>query len=159
MAVIRVAVLDDYQRRADGYADWASLGPDVAVSFFHEPIGTDALAATLAGFEVLVLMRERTALDREVLAALPELRLLITTGMRNASVDTGYLNERGVTVCGTGAPAGPAAPGVPSTVEVAWALILAVSKRVTIEDRGRSEERRVGKECYALCRSRWSPYH
>lgn len=135
MAVTRVAVLDDYQRRADGYADWASLGPDVTVSFFHEPIGADALAATLADFEVLVLMRERTALRREVLAALPKLRLLITTGMRNASVDTGYLHERGVIVCGTGAPAGPAAPGVPSTVEVAWALILAVSKRVTIEDR------------------------
>ncbi len=135
MAVTRVAVLDDYQQRADGYADWASLGPDVTVSFFSEPIGADALAATLAGFEVLVLMRERTALRREVLAALPRLRLLITTGMRNASVDTGYLNERGVIVCGTGAPAGPAAPGVPSTVEVAWALILAVCKRVTIEDR------------------------
>ena len=135
MAVTRVAVLDDYQQRADGYADWASLGPDVTVSFFSEPIGADALAATLADFEVLVLMRERTALRREVLAALPKLRLLITTGMRNASVDTGYLNERGVIVCGTGAPAGPAAPGVPSTVEVAWALILAVCKRVTIEDR------------------------
>jgi phosphoglycerate dehydrogenase-like enzyme len=133
--VTRVAVLDDYQRRADGYADWASLGPDVAVSFFHEPIGADALAATLADFEVLVLMRERTAMPREVLAALPKLRLLVTTGMRNASVDTGYLAERGVIVCGTGAPPGPAAPGVPSTVEVAWALILAVCKRVTVEDR------------------------
>lgn len=135
MAVTTVAVLDDYQQRADGYADWASLGPDVQVTFFHETIRADELAATLAGFEVLVLMRERTAMRRDVLAALPKLRLLITTGMRNASVDTGYLSERGVIVCGTGAPPGPAAPGVPSTIEVAWALILAVAKRVTIEDR------------------------
>jgi phosphoglycerate dehydrogenase-like enzyme len=133
--VTTVAVLDDYQQRAHGYADWASLGPDVQVTFFREPISADELAATLAGFEVLVLMRERTALRRDVLAALPKLRLLITTGMRNASVDTGYLSERGVIVCGTGAPPGPARPGVPSTIEVAWALILAVAKRVTIEDR------------------------
>jgi phosphoglycerate dehydrogenase-like enzyme len=84
---------------------------------------------------VLVLMRERTAFPRSVLEALPNLRLLVTTGMRNASVDVGYLRERGVTVCGTGGTAGPGAPGVPSTAEVAWALILAVCKRVTIEDR------------------------
>ncbi len=131
----RVAVLDDYQRRAHGYADWASLGPDVDVVFFHEPIAQDVLAKTLAGFEVLVLMRERTAFARPVLEALPNLKLLVTTGMRNASVDIGYLNQRGVVVCGTGGPGGPPAPGLPSPAEVAWALILAVCKRVTIEDR------------------------
>jgi phosphoglycerate dehydrogenase-like enzyme len=131
----RVAVLDDYQRRAHGYADWASLGPDVDVVFFHELIAQDALAQTLAGFEVLVLMRERTAFARPVLEALPHLKLLVTTGMRNASVDIGYLNQRGVVVCGTGGSGGAPAPGLPSTAEVAWALILAVCKRVTIEDR------------------------
>jgi phosphoglycerate dehydrogenase-like enzyme len=97
----------------------------------------DTLAATLADFDVLVLMRERTAFPRPVLEALPKLKLLVTTGMRNASVDVGYLRERGVTVCGTGGVGGggAAARGVPSTAEVAWALILAVCKRVTIEDR------------------------
>jgi phosphoglycerate dehydrogenase-like enzyme len=128
-------VLDDYQGRASGYADWARLGPDVHVVFFHEPIGRDALAETLAEFEVLVLMRERTAFARPVLEALLNLRLLVTTGMRNASVDIGYLNQRGVVVCGTGSSGGMPAPGIPSTAEVAWALILAVSKRVTTEDR------------------------
>ena len=135
MAMTRVAVLDDFQRRAGGYADWASLGPGVEVVFFHEPIGADTLAQTLAEFEVLVLMRERTAFRREVLEALPRLQLLITTGMSNASVDIGYLRERGVVVSGTAGRGGPDAPGVPSTAEVAWALILAVCKRVTIEDR------------------------
>ncbi len=131
----RVAVLDDYQRRATGYANWASLGPGVEVVFFHEPIGQDALADTLRDFEVLVLMRERTAFPRPVLEALPNLQLLVTTGMRNASVDVGYLNERGVVVSGTWMTGGRADPGIPSTAEVAWALILAVTKRVTVEDR------------------------
>ena len=130
-----VAVLDDYQGRAREFADWASLEPGVEVEFFREPISPGALAVTLAEFDVLVLMRERTAFPRSVLEALPNLRLLVTTGMRNASVDVGYLRQRGVTVCGTGGPAAAAAPGVPSTAEVAWALILAVCKRVTIEDR------------------------
>jgi phosphoglycerate dehydrogenase-like enzyme len=133
--VTRVAVLDDYQRRAAGLADWSVLGPEAEVEFFHEPIGQDALAQTLAGFDVLVLMRERTPFGRPVLEALPRLRLLVTTGMRNASVDIDYLTGRGVVVCGTGGPGGPAAPGIPSTAEVAWALVLAVCKRVTIEDR------------------------
>jgi phosphoglycerate dehydrogenase-like enzyme len=137
MDVTTVAVLDDYQDRAREYADWASLGPQVQVRFFREAMEQDTLAATLADFEVLVLMRERTAFPRSVLEALPKLKLLVTTGMRNASVDVGYLHERGVTVCGTGGmgTGGTAAGGVPSTAEVAWALILAVCKRVTIEDR------------------------
>lgn len=135
MDVITVAVLDDYQGRAREYADWTSLEPGVEVEFFSEPISRDALAVTLAEFDVLVLMRERTPFPRSVLEALPNLRLLVTTGMRNASVDVGYLRQRGVTVCGTGGTGGAGAPGVPSTTEVAWALILAVCKRVTIEDR------------------------
>jgi phosphoglycerate dehydrogenase-like enzyme len=130
----RVAVLDDYQRRAHSYADWGSLGDDVAVEFFSEPIAQGELPARLAGFDALVLMRERTRMHRDVLSQLPNLKLVITTGMRNASLDVEYLTERGITVCGTQF-AGGDRPGVPSTVEVAWALILAVAKRVTQEDR------------------------
>jgi phosphoglycerate dehydrogenase-like enzyme len=132
----QVAVLDDYQGRASEFADWDSLGPDVEVTFFREPISRSALGGALSGFDVLVLMRERTAFPRSVLEQLPNLRLLVTTGMRNASVDVGYLRERGVVVSGTGfGSAGSPAGGVPSTAEVAWALILAVFKRVTREDR------------------------
>ncbi|HEY3942104.1 MAG TPA: D-2-hydroxyacid dehydrogenase family protein [Acidimicrobiales bacterium] len=130
-----VAVLDDYQGRARELADWASLGPAVSVDFFREPIGQDDLARTLERFEVLVLMRERTAFPRTVLERLPNLQLLVTTGMANASVDVGYLGERGVIVSGTGGTSGPQPPGLPSPVEVAWALILAAVKRVTVEDR------------------------
>jgi phosphoglycerate dehydrogenase-like enzyme len=132
---MRVAVLDDYQRRARGFADWDSLGPEVQVSYFHEPIDPSALADALAEFEALVLMRERTAFPREVLERLPKLVLVITTGMRNSAVDMGYLRQRGVVVSGTELAGGSPWGGVPSTVEVAWALILAVYKRVPIEDR------------------------
>jgi phosphoglycerate dehydrogenase-like enzyme len=135
---MRVAVLDDYHRVAHTLADWGSLG--VEVDFFDRPIARDRLAETLRDYDTLVLMRERTAFPREALEALPNLRLLVTTGMRNAAVDIEYLGSRGVRVCGTGIPGygGTSlepAPGVPSTIEVAWALILALFKRVAYEDR------------------------
>lgn len=131
---MRVAVLDDYQRRAAEYADWSSLGTDVEVVFFFDPIPPAAVAQRLAGFDVVVAMRERTRFPREVLEAMPDLRLMVTTGMRNAAIDVDYLHERGVTVSGTDAGAATGL-GVPSTVEVAWALILATTKRVVREDR------------------------
>ena len=143
---MRVAVLDDYHRIAHALADWASLGAEV--DFFDRAIAREQLPATLAGYDTLVLMRERTAFPREVLERLPALELVVTTGMRNASLDIDYLRDRGVRVCGTGIPgygspdrlgSGGAgerpAPGLPSTIEVAWALILALFKRVTYEDR------------------------
>ena len=140
---MRIAVLDDYQRSARDWADWSALSADV--TFFHEPIPRERLPETLQDFDALVLMRERTAFPRDILARLPALKLLVTTGMGNASVDIAYLHERGVTVCGTGmatvthpgvSGAAQTQPrGVPGTVEVAWALILAVTKRVTLEDR------------------------
>jgi phosphoglycerate dehydrogenase-like enzyme len=131
----KVAVLDDYQGRANSFADWGSLGASVEVSFFRDPIDPAELASTLDEFEVLVLMRERTAFPRSVLEQLAKLELVVTTGMGNASVDIAYLRQRGVVVSGTGMAGGSGTPGVPSTVEVAWALIFATTKRVTIEDR------------------------
>ncbi|HLH65929.1 MAG TPA: D-2-hydroxyacid dehydrogenase family protein [Solirubrobacteraceae bacterium] len=132
---MRVAVLDDYLGGAAGWADWSTLGPEVEVEFFGQPICEDRLAQTLEPFEVIVAMRERTRFPRSLVRALPRLELLVTTGMRNAALDLDALRERGVTVCGTDGTAPPGVPGVASTVEVAWALILAVAKRVTIEDR------------------------
>ena len=129
----KVAVLDDYQGRANGFADWGSLGSDVTVTFFRETVAPDELVSTLAPFDVLVLMRERTAFPKTVLEGLTNLKLLITTGMGNASVDIEFLRSHGVVVSGTGMSS--PGSGLPSTVEVAWALIFATLKRVTIEDR------------------------
>ena len=135
---MRIAVLDDYHRIAHTLADWSSLGAEV--DFFDAPIARSQLPAALGEYDTLVLMRERTAFPREVLESLPNLRLLVTTGMRNAAVDIEFLKSRGVRVCGTGIPGYGGTrqeppPGVPSTIEVAWALILALFKRVSQEDR------------------------
>jgi len=131
---MRIAVLDDYHRVAHTFADWTSLNSEVA--FFDRPIAPADIPRVLNEFEVLVLMRERTAFPRELLEQLPNLKLLVTTGWRNAAVDMAYLRERGVTVCGTMIPGygEPGWRGLPSTVEVAWALIFAVFKRVAAED-------------------------
>jgi phosphoglycerate dehydrogenase-like enzyme len=143
--MINVAVLDDYQGRASEFADWGSLGKDVEVTFFRDPISPTDLVPTLVGFQVLVLMRERTAFPRTALEQLENLRLLVTTGMGNASVDIAYLRQHDVMVSGTGMGGGPGTPGLPSTAEMAWALIFAVCKRVTIEDRAiRSGSWQVG---------------
>ena len=139
---MRVAVLDDYHRIAHTLADWASLG--VEVDFFDRPIAREQLPEVLASYDTLVLMRERTAFPRSVLEQLPALAVVVTTGMRNASLDVEYLAARGVQVYGTGIPGygGTALeppPGVPSTIEVAWALIFALVKRVAAEDRAMRE--------------------
>jgi phosphoglycerate dehydrogenase-like enzyme len=141
---VRVAVLDDYHRIAHTLADWSSLGVEVA--FFDRPMPREQLAGALAGFDSLVLMRERTAFPRELLERLPDLELVVTTGMRNSLLDVEYLRSRGVRVCGTGIPGygsrdklgasgAPEPRGLPSTIELAWALIFALFKRVPYEDR------------------------
>jgi phosphoglycerate dehydrogenase-like enzyme len=132
--VPRIAILDDYQNVALAAADWARLkGCDVAV-FRDHVADPGALAARLAGFEVVVIMRERTPFPRAVFERLPDLKVLVTTGMRNASVDLRAAAERGVTVCGT--------KGLPyPTAELAWGLILALMRHIPAEERAMREGR------------------
>jgi phosphoglycerate dehydrogenase-like enzyme len=126
--MLRIAVLDDYQSVASTYADWSLLPEAADVVTFHDHVrDDDAVVARLSAFDVVVAMRERTAFPRQVLERLPNLRLLVTTGARNASIDVHAATEHGITVCGTGAhPTGP--------VELTWALILAVARHVPQED-------------------------
>lgn len=140
---LRIAVLDDYQRVAEAKADWRLVGADAETVFFHEHVADEgAVAAMLADFDVVCIMRERTPFRRSLVERLPRLKLLVTTGMRNAAVDLEALAERGVTVCGTGAPGGP-------TAELTWGLILALMRRIPQEDRALREGRwqtTVGQE-------------
>jgi phosphoglycerate dehydrogenase-like enzyme len=113
---------------AEAVGPWDRLGEDTEVTFFHDHLAEeDALAARLEPFDVIVAMRERTPFPASLLARLPQLRLLVTTGMRNASIDVGAAQERGVSVCGTGGITA-------STAELTWGLILAVSRHVPEED-------------------------
>ncbi|HEY8457862.1 MAG TPA: D-2-hydroxyacid dehydrogenase family protein [Actinopolymorphaceae bacterium] len=124
----RVAVLDDYQEVAEQLADWQSLPERVRVDFFHDHLDDhDALVARLEPYDVVVLMRERTPMPRSLIARLPRLKLLVTTGMRNASLDLAAARDHGVTVCGTPG-------GTPGTVELAWGLIIAVARHLPAED-------------------------
>ncbi len=126
---VRVAVLDDYQRVALSVADWSVLGDQVTVVAFPDHLSDeDAVVERLAGFEVVVAMRERTPLPRTVLERLPNLRLLVTTGMRNKAIDLAAAGELGLTVSGTRLVA-------ESTVELCWALIMAVVRDLPGEDR------------------------
>jgi len=131
----RVALLDDYQGVALRMADWKSLpaGTDV-VAFSDHLADEGALATRLADFDIVMAMRERTAFTRSLLERLPMLRLLITAGMRNASIDMKAAAERGVLVCGTA--------GLPyPTAELAWGLILGLMRRIPAEDRATREGR------------------
>jgi phosphoglycerate dehydrogenase-like enzyme len=124
---VRVAVLDDYQKVAATMADWDGL-PAAEVRFFHDHIADpEALVAALEPFEVIVAMRERTAFPREVLQRLPRLRLLVTTGMRNASFDVDAAHDLGVVVSGTRGNSS-------STAELTWALILGLVRNVAADD-------------------------
>jgi phosphoglycerate dehydrogenase-like enzyme len=122
---MRVAVLDDYQEVAASYADWETLGAEVG--FFSDHLSDHrALVDRLVGFDVIVAMRERTPFRRPLLEMLPNLGLLVTTGMKNASIDVKAANDLGVTVCGTNSP------GV-ATAELAFGMVIAMSRSLVTE--------------------------
>jgi phosphoglycerate dehydrogenase-like enzyme len=98
----RCAILDDYQNVVLKSAEWSKLKGDLEIKVFNEHLGgPDKVIAALQGFQIVVATRERTGFPKQVIDALPELKLLITTGMRNASIDTDAAKARGVVVCGT----------------------------------------------------------
>ena len=99
----RCAILDDYQNVALTFADWSPLKDKIDITVFDKPFASsDAAVRALQDFEIVCAMRERTAFSREVLTALPKLKLLLTSGMRNAAFDLETAKECGITVCGTG---------------------------------------------------------
>ena len=126
MNKLRCAVLDDYQQVALGSADWNALAESVDVRVLHRHAGEDQLVPLISDCEIVVVMRERTPFTRSLIARLPKLKLIVTTGMRNAAIDLDAAREQGVTVCGTASRAEPPA-------ELTWALILALARHVAQE--------------------------
>lgn len=122
---VRCIVLDDYQGVALSCADWSVL-PDVDVTVVREHVTGPALVEAIGAAEVLVIMRERTPVTRALVEVLPSLRLLVTTGMRNASIDLAACAEHGVVVSGTRSLATP-------TPELTWALILGLVRHLPQE--------------------------
>jgi D-3-phosphoglycerate dehydrogenase len=126
--MIRAAILDDYQNVAMSFADWSPIAKDVDVKVFTEPFKSrDEAIKALQGFAVIVGMRERTPFPRAMIEALPDLKLLITTGARNNSFDLKAAAERGVTVCGTGGFGSP-------TTGIVFGLLLELTRRIGFEN-------------------------
>jgi phosphoglycerate dehydrogenase-like enzyme len=120
----RLAILDDYQGVALTRGPWDRLPDSLTIEVFRDTVtDPEALAARLAPFDAILIMRERTPFPRALLERLPNLRLLITTGARNRSIDLEAAAERRVTVCGTPGFGHP-------TVDLTWGLILSLMRRI-----------------------------
>ena len=124
----RCAVLDDYQNVALTMADWSKVTNDVDVTVFNHPLGnTEAVAKALQGFNIVCVMRERTPFPRALIEKLPDLKLLVTTGLRNASIDVNAAKQHGVTVCGTDGAKHP-------TAELAIGLMIDLARNISREN-------------------------
>lgn len=131
----RVAILDDYQNVALKMADWSALPAGYEVTVFNDHVADQtALVRRLADFEIVCIMRERTPFPAEVFAALPRLKLLVTTSGRNLSVDMAAAKAHGVTVCGTRGAVHP-------TPELAIGLMLSLARNIPSEHRAMQEGR------------------
>jgi phosphoglycerate dehydrogenase-like enzyme len=125
---VRCAILDDYQNVVLKVADWSKVEGDVDIKVFNQHLGgPDKVVAALQGFQIVVAMRERTGFPKPVIEALPDLKLLITTGLRNASIDTEAAKARGVVVCGTSSFGSP-------TSGIAIGLMLELTRHIGYEN-------------------------
>ena len=126
--MIRIAILDDYQNAALEMADWSPLAGRAAITVFNDHLShIDAVVDRLLPFDVVCVMRERTPLPRAVIERLPRLKLIASTGSRNASIDLEAATERGIVIAHTGYDKYP-------TIEMTWALILASARQVASEN-------------------------
>ncbi|MEK9692412.1 MAG: D-2-hydroxyacid dehydrogenase family protein [Rhodospirillaceae bacterium] len=126
---MRVAILDDYQGVATGRSDWAIVDSEIELVVFDDHLFDEQeIAERLKDFEIICAMRERTPFPRSQLELLPNLKLLITSGMRNRGIDSNAASELGITVCGTPSVGRP-------TADLAWGLILGLARQIPMEDR------------------------
>ncbi len=124
---IRIAVIDDWQSVAGQVADWSVLQPLGPVDFLHDyPASPAQMAQRLQSYDVICVMRERSRFDSELLTRLPRLKLLLTSGMRNAAIDMAAAAQAGIRVCGTES-------GMHAAAELTWGLIMAVTRNLTDE--------------------------
>jgi phosphoglycerate dehydrogenase-like enzyme len=142
---MKVAILDDYQNVSLGLADWSSVASRAEITVFNDHIADpDAVVQRLLPFDAICVMRERTPLPRSVLERLPRLKLIASTGPRNASIDMRAAKERGIHVTGTSYRSTP-------TIEMTWALILASARHIVRESnsvRAGGWQTSVGRELH-----------
>lgn len=126
---MKIAVLDDYQNVARDMADWSRLRAAHEITFFQDIYeGLDGFARRLAPYDIVCVMRERSPFRADLIGRLPNLKLVVTAGMRNDAIDMDACKARGIPVVGTGNSA-------QSTPELAWGLIIGLARNIHIEDR------------------------
>ena len=126
----RIVLLDDYQGVALDYGGWDRVPDEWQVVALEQHVDdAEALVEALSDAEIVVAMRERTPFPAAILDRLPDLRLLVTTGMANAAIDVAAARRNGVVVCGTGSKIAP-------TAELSWGLILSLLRSIPVEDAG-----------------------
>ncbi|WP_097900907.1 D-2-hydroxyacid dehydrogenase family protein [Streptomyces sp. b94] len=125
---LRCAVIEDFQSVSATVTDWSPVIDDVEIVTFTEHLASvDEAAAALAGYDIVVTLRERVPFPAELLARLPRLRLLVASGMRNSAIDFDAARRHGVVVCGTASSATP-------PVELTWALLLGLARGIVPEN-------------------------
>jgi phosphoglycerate dehydrogenase-like enzyme len=124
---MKIAILDDYQNVAARCADWSPLATSAELTFFDDHVSdVEALVARLAPFDVICVMRERTPLTAEIIGRLPALKLIASTGPRNASIDVRAARALSIEIVNTGYNSYP-------TIELTWGLILASARNIVTE--------------------------
>src|SRR5581483_3992143 len=125
--VVRIAILDDYQNVSLAMADWSAFAGRATIAVFNDHVSdVEDVVERLLPFEVVCVMRERTPLPRAIIERLPNLKLIASTGPRNASIDLAAASERGISVAHTGYRSD-------ATIELTWALILASARHLVTE--------------------------
>jgi phosphoglycerate dehydrogenase-like enzyme len=125
---MKIAVLDDYQNVARDMADWSGLEAAHEVTFFNDIYeGLDGFAKRLEPFDTVCVMRERSPFKGDLIARLPNLKLVVTAGMRNAAIDLDACKERGIPVVGT-------ANSAQATPELAWGMMLSMARNIHTEN-------------------------
>jgi phosphoglycerate dehydrogenase-like enzyme len=124
---MKIAILDDYQQVAEHFADWEKVKDRCELKVFNEPFDDeDHAIENLLDFDALIIMRERTPITTKLLNACSNLKLIITSGMRNKSIDLETCKQKNITVCGTDMHPNP-------TAELTWALILGLARNLREE--------------------------
>ena len=126
---MKIAILNDYLRRSQTSADWSSIAKTCDITVFDQAIAPDALAATLKPFDIICTLRERTPISRELIAQLPNLKMIAITGLYNRTLDVAAATERGIVVSYTELRGSYRK----ATSELAWGLILAVARHIPFE--------------------------
>lgn len=130
---LKCAVLDDYQNVANTFGDWDRVSAQIETTYFHDHFtDEEQLRQKLLNFNILVVMRERTPLRESLIKSLPNLKLIVTSGTRNSSIDLKAARNQGIVVCGTASGSEPPA-------ELTWALILGLARNLVSENQAFTE--------------------